>query len=159
MKTQIVAGLVAVLVLGGCESNYNPGNWGWFSRSQSTPTLEPGKGYEDKTDYRPMVEQVTSMSVDRVHGGAIINAVGLPKTQGYWAADLVPTYETESGKPTSKDGVMRLEFRVVPPRTPQPSVNQRSREVVAGLFLSDQALQGARQIIVVGEQNQRSSSR
>ena len=130
MKLKIVAGLVmALLVLSGCQSRYNPVNWGWFGGSRSEATLAPNRGYPSDVDPRPLVSQVVSMQVDRVPGGAIVTAVGLPPTQGYWAADLVSTYETEAGKIASKDGVIQLEFRVVPPRGPQNVVNQRSREI------------------------------
>ncbi|PRY21433.1 hypothetical protein CLV78_10946 [Aliiruegeria haliotis] len=159
MKVQILAGVIAVLVLAGCESRYNPGNWGWFGGGRSEPTLAPRKGYVDDSDPRPVIDQVVSMTVDKVPGGAVVTAVGLPRTQGYYAADLISTYETEAGKPAAKDGVMRLEFRIVPPRQPRPVVNQASREVVSAFYLSDQALQSVRQITVVGARNQVSSRR
>lgn len=159
MKAQIVAGLVAVLVLAGCESRYNPTNWGWFGGSRSAPTLEPQDGYEDTTEIRPLVQQVLSMSVDQVPGGAIVTATGLPPSQGYWEADLVSAFQTVTGDVASKDGEIRLDFRIVPPRTPKPVVNQRSREVTTGLYLSDQTLQNVRRITVVGSANSRSSTR
>lgn len=159
MKLQILAGCVALAVLAGCESRYNPGNWGWFGGSRSEPTLEPRRGYPLDYDPRPLVQQVLSMQVDQVSGGAVVTAVGLPPTQGYWAADLVSAYETEAGKIASRDGVIELRFLIVPPPQQRPVVNQVSREVSAGIFLSDQALTGVRQIRVVGQENQRSSSR
>ncbi len=159
MKVQIVAGLLAIGLLAGCQSRYSPNNWGWFGGSQSEPTLAPNDGYAPDYDRRPLVQQVVSMSVDQVPGGAIVTAVGLPPTQGYWEADLVSTYETESGKPAPKDGVMRLEFRIVPPRGQKRVSTAISREVTAGTFLSDQALGAVRTITVVGSGNQRSSGR
>ncbi len=159
MKVQIVAGLVAVLVLAGCQSRYNPGNWGWFSNSSDTPTLAPNKGYPSDVDPRPLVSQVVEMQVDQVPGGAVVTAVGLPPRQGYWAADLVSTYKSEAGKIASKDGVIQLEFRVVPPRQQTNVVNTASRELTAGAFISDQSLGGVRQIRVIGQNNQRTSSR
>ncbi|SDJ41825.1 hypothetical protein [Aliiruegeria lutimaris] len=158
MKVQIVAGLVAVLVLTGCQSRYNPTNWGWFSGSQSG-TLEPRKGYPSDVDPRNLVSQVTSMQIDQVPGGAIVTAVGLPPTQGYWNADLISTYKTETGAVAPKDGVIQLEFVIAPPRQQRNVVNTASREVSAGTFLSDQTLRGVRTIRVIGQNNQRSSNR
>ncbi|WP_068111390.1 hypothetical protein [Tropicimonas marinistellae] len=159
MKAQHVAGLLAVLLLAGCESSYNPANWGWFGRSQSTPTLAPSDGYEDTTDIRPLVSQVVSMRIERAPGGAIVTAVGLPPTQGYWAADLLSTYVDVVGDVAANNGEILLEFRIVPPRAPQPAINAQSREVTAGIFLSDQTLQGVRTVTVVGQNNRRSSRR
>lgn len=159
MKLPIFAGLVAVLVLAGCQSRYNPSNWGWFGGSRSEPSLAPRNGYPSDIDPRPLVSQVVSMSVDQVPGGAVVTAVGLPPTQGWWAADLVSTYVTEAGQTAPKDGVIQLEFRVVPPVSARGSVNKASRELTAGTFLSEQTLRGVRQIRVIGANNQRSSGR
>ncbi|MFV0333999.1 MAG: hypothetical protein ACK5JR_08020 [Tropicimonas sp.] len=161
MKAQIVAGLVAVLVLTGCQSRFNPTNWGWgwFGNDRSEPTLAPRDGYPSDIDPRPLVAQVTSMQVDRASGGAIVTAVGLPATQGYWAADLVSTYKTEAGRIAAKDGVLQLEFLVVPPRERRRSGTTVSREISAGIFISEQSLAGVREIRVVGQNNQRSSRR
>jgi hypothetical protein len=159
MRLQIVAGLLVLTVLAGCQSRYNPTNWGWFGGSTGEATLAPRSGYAPDVDPRPLADQIVSMQVDRLPGGAIVTAVGLPRTQGYWKADLVSTYKTESGKTAAKDGVIRLEFRVIPPRGPRPVVNQASREISAGIYLTDQTLRGVRTITVVGAQNQRSSRR
>ncbi|MFD0981389.1 hypothetical protein [Tropicimonas aquimaris] len=159
MKAQIVAGVIAALVLTGCQSRLNPGNWGWFGGSRSAPTLEPEDGYDQNADLRPLVEQVVSMSVEQTPGGAIVTATGLPPTQGYWKADLVSAYETVTGAVASKDGEIRLEFRIVAPPTPKPVGAARSREVTTALFLTDQTLRNVRQITVVGQANARSSSR
>ncbi|SNT11032.1 hypothetical protein [Tropicimonas sediminicola] len=159
MKAQIVAGVIAALVLAGCQSRYNPGNWGWFGGSRSAPTLEPRDGYEQNADFRPLVEQVVSMTVEQTPGGAIVTATGLPPTQGYWKADLVSTYQTVTGEVAAKDGEIRLEFRIVPPPTPTPASTARSREVTTALFLTDQTLRNVRQITVVGQANARSSRR
>ena len=141
MKTQIIVGLTVLLMLAGCNSRYNPGNWGWFGGGGgSEPTLEPGRGYTDTSERRPLVARVLTMSVEPTHGGAIVTAVGLPPTQGYWAADLVPHFTTEAGRPTSKDGIMQLDFHIVPPPVQNYVVNQSSREITAAVFLSEQSL-------------------
>ncbi|WP_116131989.1 hypothetical protein [Tropicimonas sp. IMCC34043] len=160
MKIYRLAGLLALVLLAGCGTRLNPGNWGWFGGGRDrTPTLEPKKGYEDTTDYRPMVARVVSVQVEPVAGGVIVTAVGLPPTQGYFATDLVPTFTSEIGKPAPKDGVMALEFRIVPPPRPWPAGSQASREVTAALYLTDQSLGNTRQITVAGSQNKVSARR
>lgn len=158
MKMRIVPALLAVLALTACESRYNPGNWNWGGGSTAT-TLAPQGGYGDRSDQRPLVEQVVSVSVENVPGGAIVTAVGLPPTVGYWNVDLVPVHESVTGKPVGQDGVMWLEYVAVGPLSQQPAVTQAAREVIAGIHLSDQALRGVGQVVVVGQNNQRSARR
>ena len=158
-KTRIAAGLLAVLVLAGCESRFNPGNWNLWGGGGTPTTLAPSGGYGDTTDPRPLVDQVVSVRVDSRPGGVIVTADGLPPTIGYWEVGLVPVYESVTGKPASKDGIMWLEFVAVGPLRPQPAVTPPAREVTAGIHLSEQALRGTRQIVVVGQRNQRSASR
>ncbi|RYH10380.1 hypothetical protein [Tropicimonas sp. IMCC6043] len=159
MKTQIVAISLAVLVLAGCSSRYNPVNWSWFGGSRSEASLAPRGGFPSDVDPRPLVSQVVSMQVDRVPEGAVVTAVGLPPTQGWWAAGLVSRYESEAGRIAAKDGVIELEFRILPPAKPQNVINEASREVSAGIYLSNQTLAGVRRITVIGQNNQRTSNR
>ena len=154
MRTLSYAGLLAMVLLAGCGTKVNPANWGMFGGGgHKVPTLEPGKGYEDTTDYRPKVARIVSVSVEPVVGGVLVSAVGLPPTQGYFAADLLPTNTTESGKPAAVNGVMQLEFRIVPPRYAGRTGSQASREVTAATYITDQSLRGVSQFVVVGQQN------
>lgn len=159
MKVLFVAGLMATVALAGCQSRLNPAHWSWFERSASEPTLAPKEGYPSDVDPRPRVSQVVSMQVDRTQGGAIVTAVGLPPTQAYWEAALIPTYKGDGGKVAAKDGVIQLEFLAVPPFQHRREGTRISRELSAGIFLSDQSLEGVREIRVVGQNNQRSSRR
>lgn len=159
MKFQIVAGVVLMMALSSCGTRFNPANWGWFSGEPKQESLAPSDGYADKTDRRPLVDQVTSLSVAPTSGGVIVTAVGLPPTQGYWEADLVSTYTTVTGKPAAKDGVMWLEFKAIGPLSPRQAGTPRSRDIVAATFLSNQELAGAQRIVVVGARNERASRR
>lgn len=94
----------------------------------------------------PLAPQVISVSVDRTPGGVILNTVGLPPRQGYWEAELVPT-------PSEDARILAFEFRLRPPLEPTRVSTQRSREVVAGIFLTDQTLAGVREIRVVSASN------
>ena len=98
------------------------------------------------------MQQVVSLEVAQTRSGAIISAVGLPPTQGFWEADLVRV-------PTDDPSVLLLDFRILPPITPEPVGTQPSREVLAGTTYSTQDLAGIRTIVVQGEMNRRSVSR
>lgn len=159
MKSPIVAVLTLSLVLAGCsgfsDSRLNPLNWFGKSRAGEAVTLAPDGGYgTSASDRRVLVDQVTSLEVRRTPEGAIISAAGVPPTQGWWDAELVAE---NFGKPL--DGVMTYRFVVAEP-VPGTAVATRvltpeSREVTAGAFLSNIALQTVRRIVVTGAANSR----
>lgn len=153
MIGRLILILTLVGMLAGCasiaESRFNPFNW--FGRGQEAETLAPG---ERPADPRPLVDQVTELVVERVPGGAIVRARGLPPTQGYYDGALVS--ETRN---TPEDGVLTYQFRIVEPATPQRVSTVRSREVIVGLFLSDQTLEGVRSIRVEAARNARVARR
>ncbi|MEM9796982.1 MAG: hypothetical protein AAF919_10845 [Pseudomonadota bacterium] len=143
-----VGAVTALLALAGCgveRSRINPLNW--FGRD-SSETIEVARA----TVSEPVVEQVVSLTVDPTFGGAIVSAVGLPPTQGFWEAELVPV-------PSDDPAVLLLEFRILPPEEPRRVGTQPSREVLAGTAFSRQDLAGIRTVTVRGLQNQRSVSR
>jgi len=145
--------LMAAMLLSGCGSNLNPLNWFGGSEEQQRPEAEQAQETVE-TDPRPLVDQVTEMAVERVPGGAIVRATALPDRQGYWEADLVA-----DAPGASDNGTLVFEFRAAPPRTPTPQGTPASREITAATYLSDQALDGVRTVIVRGAQNQRSARR
>ncbi|MEM9975308.1 MAG: hypothetical protein AAF771_14110 [Pseudomonadota bacterium] len=142
--------ILALVVLSGCarvaESRLNPFNW--FGRGDAEVTVTRVEVIEDP---RPLVAEVSGVSIDRVPGGAILRAVGLPPTQGYFAGALV----AEAAGP----GILSYTFRAVPPDEASRVSTVPSREVVVALFLSDQTLAGVRQIQVVGATNARAVRR
>ncbi|MBM2576548.1 hypothetical protein JQC91_09530 [Jannaschia sp. Os4] len=148
MRT-IAAITATALVLSGCGlggSRLNPLNWfGGDREVRAAPT-------ERAAPQIPLVDQVVSLQVDQAPGGAIVSTVGLPPTQGFWDAELVPV-------PSEDGSTYVLEFQLLPPPAPQPQGTQPSREVLAGTFLSDQTLAGVRRIAVQGARNQRVVSR
>ena len=148
MKIPLLAALTLVIALGGCASRWNPMNW---AGSNSTPdTLEPEEGYAAATvDTRPLVAQVTGLTIDQAPGGVIVRATGLPATQGYWNVALLPQGPAESC-------TMTYRFVAVPPGRPVPAGSAAAREVTAARFLNAYQLESIRHIVVVGETNQRS---
>lgn len=149
MNTPLVATLCATLALGACSSisnsRLNPFNW--FGGSEETAVLLP----DAPADSRLLVSQVTDMKLEKMPGGVIIRAVGLPPTQGYWEAALV-------ARPV-EDGTIIYDFRVFPPITGQIASTTQSREVTVAAFLSNVKLESIRQITVQGATNARTSRR
>lgn len=157
MRTPLLAVLSIALLLGACgrvrDSQLNPFNW--FGRSTEQQVVAQTAAGSQPSDPRPLVAQVLEMRVEQIPGGAIVHATGLPPRQGYWKAALVAEND---GKPDEK-GVLRLSFRAYQPLEATPQGSQPSREITAGLFLSNQDLEVVRSIIVRGAQNQRTSRR
>ncbi len=153
MPRSLLVAMALMLTLTACgairESRLNPLNW--FGRAQATAPVSlatPGTG----SDPRALVQQIVSLSVEPLPGGAIVRATGLPPTQGYWRGDLIP-------RDVDADGRLVFDFRIVPPPQPARVSTPFSREVTVASYLSDQKLAGIRTIIVQGELNALSSGR
>lgn len=147
MIARIAAG-IALSALVGCglgQSRLNPLNWFGSDREEQIETVRAEAA-------RPVVQSVVSLSADPTTGGAIVTAVGLPPTQGFWEAELIRI-------PTDDPSVLLLDFNILPPLTQQPVGTQPSREVLAGAFFTTQDLAGIRTIAVQGQTNRRSVSR
>ena len=150
-RVTLLAALSIVLVTAACGSRLNPLNW--FGQDEEVQVVErvlPG-GVDDP---RPFVAQIVSVRADRAPGGAIVNVVGLPPTQGYWEPALIVE---NNGNPV--DGVLTIQFRASQPFTVKPQVNQTSREITAAIFLTEQDMAGVRSITVRGVNNARSVRR
>ncbi|MFD1911365.1 hypothetical protein [Halodurantibacterium flavum] len=161
MTKPLLAAMAALMVLSACssvrESRANPLNWfGGGGGSRSAPgTLEPPGGFRvAEADARPLVAEVTQMSVEPMPGGVIVRATALQPTQGYWEAALVPEND---GRPV--DGVMTFRFVALPPLTPSAVSTPQSRLVTAAAYVPDSRLAGVRQITVLGSTASRSSGR
>lgn len=150
MNTPLVATLCATLALGACStvsnSRLNPFNW--FGGSEEVVAVETTAV---PTDNRLLVAQVSGMTLEKMPGGVIVRATGLPPTQGFWEAELVAR--------DAEDGVLIYDFRVFPPITPQITSTTQSREVTVAAYLSNVKLNSIRQITVQGATNARTSRR
>ncbi|MEL7151637.1 MAG: hypothetical protein AAGK71_12935 [Pseudomonadota bacterium] len=142
----LILGLALVLGLSGCarvtESRLNPFNW--FGGSEAETAEVP---VEVDTDPRPRIAQVTSLRIEPTPTGAIIRATGLPPTQGWYGAVLIP--ETED----PVNGEMVFVFRAVPPVDPVRVSTVQSRELSVARSLSQQTLAATRIVRVIGAQN------
>jgi hypothetical protein len=152
-RPSLILALALLTACGGAGSaRLNP--FTWFKPSDNRVALEPREGFADQTETRPLVDQVTEMTVAPVVGGALVQATGLPPVQGYWNADLVSANDM-----MPVNGVLTLDFRLRPPVGATRVSTPQSREVTVGLFLSTQQLAGVTEIRVVGARNQRVSRR
>ncbi len=146
MSGRIIFTLVLVAMVASCarvsESRLNPLNW--FGRSQSAQVVTA----DPNADPRRLVDQVLSLRVEQVPGGAIIRAVGLPNRQGYYDAALLPV-----GREAAQNGVLNYELRASTPIDRTRVGTQQSRELVVGRFVSTQTLDGVSQIRVSGAGN------
>lgn len=150
MKTLVAAGLIATLVVAGCgASRLNPMNW--FGSDEETIAQAPAGFVEEG---RPLVTEVTQLRIERITSGAIIRATGLPPTQGFWDAELVPT-----NLKNLTNGELIYEFRLRAPLDPMQASTQRSREVFVATDLSAVELEGVRRVTVIGAGNRRSVRR
>lgn len=150
MKTPIATLLVSALLITGCATKMNPFNWFKRSKNETLQQIAPGQVLEE----RGLVSQVISLQIEHTNGGAIIHAVGLPPSQGYWDAELIADNEE---KPVN--GVLTYKFRIDQPYEFKRASTPVSREVVVGHFVSNIKLQGVKTIRVLGAQNARSSRR
>lgn len=153
MTRTIAALLVAAVALTGCgrirDSKLNPFNWFGGSKEETVQVVDGVP-----VDPRPLVQEVTRLEVARQPGGAIVTAAGVPPTQGWWDAELVPEADG-----AVKDGVLTYRFVVKAPLELRRTSTPQSREVTAAVYLSDIRLQDVTQIVVLGASNSRSSSR
>lgn len=159
MQKPLIAVLALTLPLAGCgfgKSRLNPFNW--FD-SPAVESLEPEGGYPVLDgDDRNMVAQITALEIKRTLDGAIVTAHGLPPTQGFWDAELVPD---DKGRPV--DGVITYHFLLREPPADSPAstrvMTPESREVVAGAFINTTRLANTSKIVVIAAGNSRSISR
>lgn len=138
----------AALTLSACglgDSRLNPFNWFGGAEEEVIEAAPPVDGIEDP---RGLVTALSDLTVDRAPGGAIVTAYALPQTQGYWDTALIAEND---GRPV--DGVLALQFRATPPFDAQPTGTDRSRQITAVIFLSNQDLEFVRTIEVKSQTN------
>ncbi|PPB81227.1 hypothetical protein LV82_01273 [Albidovulum inexpectatum] len=156
MRLPLTGAVIVALSLAGCgtvrESRFNPFNW--FQRAESVETQAVGVVPDRPEDPRVLVARVTGLAVERYSGGAIVRATGLPPTQGWWEAELVPE---NGGEPV--DGVMTYRFVVAPPLGETRVSTPQSREIVVARSISNAKLPRVRQIVVIGAENQLTTRR
>ena len=146
-----IALLMTLSLLAGCgyvrESRVNPFNW--FGQ---TKAVEKVALPERAKDPRPLIANVTSLTVEPIASGAIVRATGLPPTQGHWEANLVAAPEVVDGK-------LVIQFLAFPPVVRMDQGAPHTREIVAATHISKIKLNDVREIVVQGANNAMSSRR
>ena len=146
-------GLVACVTLAGCggigSSAINPLNW--FGGQEEQAGVLP-ENVEVVRDRRPVIAEITRLSLETVPGGAIVSARGLVPTPGWFAADLVLD-PSRSGP-----GIAAFAFRAAPPQATSGGSGS-ARIITAGTYLSDGDLVGIREIRVYSASNIRATRR
>lgn len=126
--------------------------------SKGPKDLTPKGGYPTiAQDTRPLV-QVTALEVAPTTSGAIVSAQGVTPTQGWSQAQLLAEND---GEPVN--GVVTYRFVAAAPPETFPGAKrvstQQSRTVTAGAFINSTRLPMVRQVVVIGENGNRTASR
>ncbi|MGR3456239.1 hypothetical protein [Pseudooceanicola sp.] len=160
MRKTIALMLVSTLVLSGCG-----GVRSWFGggrevpvTASANPLIPRGNGmfssFTEETYRGVPVDQITSLIVERIPGGAIVRVEALADRQGSYKVQMVPY--TVGDEPV--DGVLAYTLAAEKPRRSAVGAPP-SRRIVAAHYVPDETLANTREIRVVGARNALSSSR
>lgn len=146
--------LVMIPFIAGCsdfggfgDSQYNPVNWfDGDEEAEELAYIEPVV----TEDPRQLVLEVTSLGFEPTSDGMMVIATGLPATQGFWDAELVPT---NNGLPL--DGILTYRFVAAPPPDSNLTEDGVTTEINAIKLVLDQNLRGVTHVKVLAETNVR----
>ena len=169
MRIILTTALVSALALPGCGgssggSDYNPLNWFGKSRNETVApeaknALIPKKSGLRREQAAPegvAVAQILALAIEPAAGGAILRVTGLSPTLGAYDVRLVPEFDLEIDGPLQ---TLEYSLKTEYSTRSRPAAPQRSRELTAAVFLSDEDLEGVREIRVSGAENARSVRR
>jgi len=155
MKTPLALLLITTLVLAGCggfrDSRINPRNWFGESRAEARPDLGPTSAV---TDNRPLVPQVSALSIERTSSGAIVRAEAVMPSAGWWDPQLVAE---NAGR--APGGVLTFRFVAAPPQTPVFVPSPAARTITAVVALTQAQVDTTSEVVVVGAENSRRARR
>lgn len=101
-------------------------------------------------DGRELIATITELRAEPTRNGIILRAHGKAPVQGFYFVELS---ETNRGFP-DETGTLTFELRGRPPETPLAANTDRSRDIMAGVFISNLELKSVRALRVVAAQNQ-----
>jgi hypothetical protein len=137
-----------IISLSACgNSRLNPLNLFGGDREERV-RVDPDAAQGTPADPRPLVTEITQLSIEGTTSGAILRATGVTPAQGYFDAELVLVELNE--------GAVVFEFRAAAP-TGQATPGVQS--IIAGVTLTNGELAGVRTITVVAAQNRRTINR
>ncbi len=139
--------LLLCTAVAACGSRLNPFNWFAGEREERITITEA----ERPADPRPLVAEVTALSVEPTTSGAILRATALAERQGYWQPALI---EVSRG-----EGEIVYEFRAASPPAGGATGPAPTREILAATTLGRDDLEGLRSVTVLGRTNRRTVSR
>ncbi|MBT8459019.1 MAG: hypothetical protein HKP37_05010 [Boseongicola sp.] len=145
--------VITAIALSGCGSGVSLNPFNWFSQEEPVEQLND-VDIAQFVDDRPLVQSVEGLVIERLPGGVIIRATGLPPMQGWYDAQLV-----REGGAAAGTGVAVYSFRARPPEQPTRVSTQQSRELIAAAFLSNIELEAISSIRVIAASNARSARR
>ena len=161
MKTPLAVLMIATLVLAGCggfrDSRVNPRNWFGESRSEARSGAQARGELGPTTariDNRPLVPQVSAMSIERTSSGAIVRAEAVMPSAGWWDPQLVAE---NSGRAVG--GVLTFRFVAAAPVNPVAVPNPAARTISAVVALTQAQLDTTSEVVVVGAENTRRARR
>ena len=141
--------LVLLVCLAACgNSRSNPFSADTSEERNRMQVLEQQVSAEG----RELVAHVSAVRADRNPNGVILIVTGLPESQGYWNAQLVPLNDE-----LPADGVLSYEFVVSKPAESIGAGSPESREIIVGRSISNRKLRGVSGIRVVSASNVRST--
>jgi hypothetical protein len=140
--------LILCLSLAGCgESRLNPMTWFGGEREERI-SLET---VPESVDPRPLVAEITALSVEETTSGVIVTATARTDATGYWQPGLLEVERTEDS--------VTYEFRAQPPGAGRVAGPEPTRIIVAAVDLGRRDLAGLRTITVRSSSNQRTVQR
>lgn len=169
MRKTVSALLISTLALAACGSSLNPVNWFGNSRSvpaasttpNTNPLLPDDDGIFSNRRNAPVIypgspiESVSTLTIDRVPGGAIIRATGIAAVQGVYDAQLTPANAEER----AENGVLTYRLEGVRPANPTAVGSPATRQITVARHVNDSLLAGVGTIRVEGVQNARETRR
>jgi len=154
MKRAVVSLLVVAVTVSACgsirDSRMNPRNWFGESRVEA-PTLGPTS---DVVDNRALVGHISGLTIESTSSGAIVRAVGVTPSAGWWDPELVPE---NFGRPV--DGVLTFRFLAAAPQEPTAGTSEAARTITAVYALTQAQLDVTSSLVVTGADNSRRARR
>lgn len=143
-----IPALALVALLAACGGvSLNPFTWFGGEREERITVVET----EEETDPRPLVAEVTSLTVESTTSGAIVRATAVNERAGYWQPSLVEIERTEDS--------ITYAFRAAAPWAGSSASAAPAREIVVATTLGRRDAATVRSITVIGRENRRTVSR
>lgn len=144
----IILSVATISVLASCSGSGSVSSLNPFRRSP--PPEESLVTATRAPDGRELIATVAELRAEPTRNGIILRAHGKTNVQGYYDVEL---RETNNGLP-DENGMLTFELRGKPPQFPLAANTDRSRDIVAGVFISQIVLKSVRSLRVVAAQNQ-----